>query len=124
MSDVHDHDGEHDGAEQPPFMRRIRSFVLREGRMTPAQQRAFDDHWARFGIDYSGTSQDFASRFGRAAPLVLEIGFGNGEALAWASEHDLARDFLGVESGRLAYLAGRMGKRRYADPSSPLAGLI
>ena len=97
MSDLHDHDGEHEDAEQPPFMRRIRSFVLREGRMTPAQQRAFDDHWARFGIDYSGTPQDYAVRFGRTAPLVLEIGFGNGEALAWASEHDLARDFLGVE---------------------------
>ncbi|KLD63206.1 tRNA (guanosine(46)-N7)-methyltransferase TrmB [Dyella japonica] len=97
MSDLHDHDGEHDGAEHPPFMRRIRSFVLREGRMTPAQQRAFDDHWARFGIDYSGKPQDYAARFGRTAPLVLEIGFGNGEALAWASEHDLARDFLGVE---------------------------
>lgn len=97
MSDTHDHDGEHEGAEHPPFMRRIRSFVLREGRMTPAQQRAFDDHWARFGIDYSGSPQDFASRFGRNVPRVLEIGFGNGEALAWASEHDLQRDYIGVE---------------------------
>ncbi|QAU24209.1 tRNA (guanosine(46)-N7)-methyltransferase TrmB [Dyella sp. M7H15-1] len=90
MSDRADHDA-------TPYMRRIRSFALREGRMTPAQQRAFDDHWARFGIDYSGTAQDFNAHFGRHAPLVLEIGFGNGEALAWASEHDLVRDYLGVE---------------------------
>ena len=94
MSDTHDHDQD---AGHPDYMRRIRSFVLREGRMTPAQQRAFDDHWARYGIDYAGTPQDYVARFGRSAPRVLEIGFGNGEALAWASEHDLARDFIGVE---------------------------
>jgi tRNA (guanine-N7-)-methyltransferase len=86
-----------DTSNPPEYMRRIRSFVLREGRMTPAQQRAFDAHWARYGIDYSGRPQDFATRFGRQAPLVMEIGFGNGEALAWASEHDQARDFIGVE---------------------------
>ena len=86
-----------DDTSKPEYLRRIRSFVLREGRMTPAQQRAFDDHWARYGIDYTGTPQDYVARFGRRAPLVLEIGFGNGEALAWASEHDLARDFIGVE---------------------------
>lgn len=90
MSDTHDND-------VPEYMRRIRSFVLREGRMTPAQQRAFDDHWARYGIDYTGAAQDFEARFERHASRVLEIGFGNGEALAWASEHDQARDFIGVE---------------------------
>ena len=88
------HSSDHDS---PEYMRRIRSFVLREGRMTPAQQRAFDDHWVRFGIEYTGTVQDFDARFGRQAPRVLEIGFGNGEALAWASEHDLSRNYIGVE---------------------------
>lgn len=83
--------------ETPEYLRRIRSFVLREGRMTPAQQRAFDTLWSRFGIDYDGSAKDFDAVFSRTAPRVLEIGFGNGEALAWASEHDLARDFLGVE---------------------------
>lgn len=97
MTDQHDHDGEHEDAEHPHFMRRIRSFVLREGRMTPAQQRAFDEHWARFGIDYTATPQDYTARFDRTVPRVLEIGFGNGEALAWASENDLGRDFIGVE---------------------------
>ena len=84
-------------SDSPPYLRRIRSFVLREGRMTPAQQRAFDAHWARFGVDYTGATQDFDARFGRVAPRVLEIGFGNGEALAWASEHDPVRDYIGVE---------------------------
>lgn len=77
--------------------RRIRSFVLREGRITPAQQRAFDAHWPRYGLDYAGAPRDFDAVFGRRAPRVLEIGFGNGEALAWAAAHDPARDYLGIE---------------------------
>jgi tRNA (guanine-N7-)-methyltransferase len=81
----------------PAHLRRIRSFVLREGRMTPAQQRAFDTLWSRYGLDYAGAPRDLDASFGRSAPRVLEIGFGNGEALAWASEHDPARDYLGVE---------------------------
>lgn len=84
-------------SDNDTHLRRIRSFVLREGRMTPAQQRAFESHWARFGIDFTGTLQDFDVHFGRHAPRVMEIGFGNGEALAWASEHDPVRDYLGVE---------------------------
>jgi tRNA (guanine-N7-)-methyltransferase len=78
-------------------LRRIRSFVLREGRMTDAQQRAFDDYWPRFGVDVDDRVLDLDVLFGRHAPHVLEIGFGNGEALAWASEHDPERDFIGVE---------------------------
>jgi tRNA (guanine-N7-)-methyltransferase len=78
----------------------IRSFVLREGRITPAQQRAFAEHWVRFGIDYTGAPRDLDALFGRRAPRVLEIGFGNGEALAWAGEHDPARDYLGIEVHR------------------------
>jgi len=81
----------------PDALRRIRSFVLREGRMTPAQQRAFDQHWTTYGLDYAAAPRDFSAIFGRVAPTVLEIGFGNGEALAWASENDQARDFIGVE---------------------------
>ena len=78
----------------------MRSFVLREGRITPAQQRAFEAHWARFGVDYRGEPRDFDALFGRHAPRVLEIGFGNGEALAWAAEHDPDRDFIGIEVHR------------------------
>jgi tRNA (guanine-N7-)-methyltransferase len=80
--------------------RTIRSFVLREGRITPAQQRAFEQHWRRFGVDYTGATRDLDALFGRRAPRVLEIGFGNGEALAWAAEHDPARDHLGIEVHR------------------------
>ncbi|HET8898803.1 MAG TPA: tRNA (guanosine(46)-N7)-methyltransferase TrmB [Rhodanobacteraceae bacterium] len=88
-----------DHTEAAPH-RPVRSFVLREGRITPAQQRAFDAHWARYGVDYAGQPRDFTAVFGRTAPRVLEIGFGNGEALAWAAEHDPARDFIGIEVHR------------------------
>jgi tRNA (guanine-N7-)-methyltransferase len=93
-----------DGAKVPakPFTieeghRRVRSFVLRQGRFTPAQQRAFDELWPRFGLDYNGTQRDFDAVFGRRAPRVLEIGFGNGEALRHAGRTDPDRDFIGIE---------------------------
>jgi tRNA (guanine-N7-)-methyltransferase len=80
-----------------PGQRKVRSFVLRQGRFTPAQQRAFDELWPRFGLDYTGTPRDFDVAFGRQAPRVLEIGFGNGDALRFAAGHDSARDLIGIE---------------------------
>ncbi|WP_133477318.1 tRNA (guanosine(46)-N7)-methyltransferase TrmB [Cognatilysobacter segetis] len=77
--------------------RRIRSFVLRQGRFTDAQQRAFDEQWPRYGLDYAGAPRDFDAAFGRRAPRVLEIGFGNGEALRFACANDPARDYIGIE---------------------------
>ena len=77
--------------------RRIRSFVLRQGRFTPAQQRAFDQHWARYGLDCTDAPRDFAAAFGRRAPLVLEIGFGNGEQLLHSAQAEPQRDFIGIE---------------------------
>jgi tRNA (guanine-N7-)-methyltransferase len=80
--------------------RRIRSFVLRQGRFTPAQQRAFDQHWNRYGLEPAGGPCDFAARFGRVAPLVLEIGFGNGGQLLHSAQAEPTRDFIGVEVHR------------------------
>ena len=77
--------------------RRVRSFVLRQGRFTPAQQRAFEELWPRFGLDSTGEPRDFDAIFGRNAKRVLEIGFGNGEALRHAAMHDPERDLIGIE---------------------------
>lgn len=77
--------------------RAVRSFVLRQGRFTPAQQRAFDELWPRFGLDYAGAPRDFDEAFGRVAPRVLEIGFGNGDALRFAAAQDPQRDYIGIE---------------------------
>ncbi|MGN6225449.1 MAG: hypothetical protein ACTHN1_17545, partial [Pseudoxanthomonas sp.] len=56
-----------------PGHRAVRSFVLRQGRFTPAQQRAFDALWPRFGLDYAPAQapRDFDAVFGRNAPRVL-----------------------------------------------------
>ena len=80
--------------------RRIRSFVLRQGRFTPAQQRAFADHWARFGLDPADGKPDWTNVFGRSAPLVLEIGFGNGEQLLWSAQNETGKNFIGIEVHR------------------------
>ncbi len=82
-----------------PHHRRIRSFVLRQGRFTPAQQRAFQDHWERFGLD-PGIAPEWNEVFGRSAQRVLEIGFGNGEQLLWSAQSEPARDFIGIEVHR------------------------
>ena len=77
---------------------RIKSFIRREGRITRGQQRAFQASWPRFGLDISANDAiDPARLFGRAAPLILEIGFGDGESLAalCASYPDF--NFIGVE---------------------------
>ena len=68
--------------------------------MTPAQGRAFERLWGRFGIDFAPAPLDFDRLFGRKADRVLEIGFGNGETLVQQAAADPERDFLGVEVHR------------------------
>ncbi len=80
--------------------RSIRSFVLRQGRMTPAQERAFAEYWPRYGLEPHTTPRDFDGVFGRHQERVLEIGFGNGEALRFAGCKEPERDFLGIEVHR------------------------
>ncbi|MEM6640837.1 MAG: tRNA (guanosine(46)-N7)-methyltransferase TrmB [Pseudomonadota bacterium] len=80
-----------------PFQRQIRSFVRREGRLTPAQSRAIDAHWPTLGIDYDGRELDLDRVFGRKAGRVLEIGIGNGDALVHMATNDPERDYIGIE---------------------------
>ncbi len=84
----------------PPGRRPIRSYVLRQGRLTPAQERAFGTHWERWGVEFTGQARDFDAMFGRRAEHVLEIGFGNGEALLFAAKNEPERDFIGIEVHR------------------------
>ena len=84
-------------SENPLRQRAIRSYVLRQGRTTEAQKRAFGEHWPRYGLDYRGTLRDLDQAFGRHAERVLEIGFGNGEQLLFAAEHEPSRDLIGIE---------------------------
>ena len=77
--------------------RTIRSFVRRAGRLTPSQARALEQLWPRYGIDYRGAPLDLAALYGRHAPVVLEIGFGNGETLVEQATARPDADFLGIE---------------------------
>jgi tRNA (guanine-N7-)-methyltransferase len=90
--------------------RRIRSFVLRAGRMTPAQERALKLLWPAYGIDLTETALDLQAIFGRTAPRCLEIGFGAGEVIGTLAKNNPHIDYLGIEVhrsgiGRLLLLA-------------------
>ena len=77
--------------------RHIRSFVLRQGRVTPAQQRAHETLMPRFGIPYSAHQLDLAQVFGRDSPTILEIGFGMGETTAAIALAHPDTDYLAIE---------------------------
>lgn len=80
-------------------LRQIRSYMRRQGRMTVAQQQALQDFEARYCLD-SRQPYDYAQVFGRQAPLILEIGFGNGETLAAMAAAHPERDYIGVDVHR------------------------
>ena len=80
--------------------RGVRSFVLRAGRMTDGQQRALETLWPRFGLEYSAAPCDLDARFGRQAPRIVEIGFGNGANLIHMASQRPEADFLGIEVHR------------------------
>ena len=75
----------------------MRSFVVRAGRTTEAQRRALAELWPRFGVDFGPQPLDLDRLYGRRAPRVVEIGFGNGEHLAGLARRHPERDFLGIE---------------------------
>jgi tRNA (guanine-N7-)-methyltransferase len=77
--------------------RPIRSFVLRQGRVSNAQRRYRDEMMDRVGIPYAPSPLDFNAVFGRSAPRILEIGFGMGESSAAIAEANPQNDYLGVE---------------------------
>lgn len=77
--------------------RTIRSFVRRAGRLTPSQQRALLELWPSYGVDFSAELLDFDGLFGRHAPVVLEIGFGNGDSLVQQARASSEMNFLGIE---------------------------
>ena len=78
--------------------RRIRSFVLRQGRLTKGQERALETEWPKFGIDYSEEKLDLNAVFAiKESKKILEIGFGMGESTAKIAQTLPDCDFLAVE---------------------------
>jgi tRNA (guanine-N7-)-methyltransferase len=103
--------------EPSSFRRPIRSFVRREGRLTPAQKRALEELWPRYGVDDTRASLDLATLFGRIAPVIVEIGFGNGEALAATAAAHPENDYLGIEVHRpgVGHLLNLLAAQRIAN---------
>jgi tRNA (guanine-N7-)-methyltransferase len=98
----------------PEHRRQVRSFVRREGRLTVAQSRALEVLWPRYGVEPPPAALDLTQLFGRAAPVVFEIGFGMGDYLLSRITAEPECDFLGVEVhrpgvGRLLHLADAAG---------------
>jgi len=78
-------------------LRRIRSFVRRQGRLTKGQQLALDQYWPEMGVEFQPEPLDLTRLFGRDAPVVLEIGFGMGASLVTMAQNNPQQNFLGIE---------------------------
>jgi tRNA (guanine-N7-)-methyltransferase len=85
--------------DEEPQHRHILTFNFRQGRNKPRHDEAFERLWPRYGVEWTPEEGrvDFAALFGRTAPVILEIGSGNGEAAAAMCEADRERDLLAVE---------------------------
>ena len=77
--------------------RTIRSFVRRTGRMTPSQQKALAELWPVYGLEFTPYMVEFGRSFPVRQPIVLEIGYGNGETLVTQAVQNSGRNFLGIE---------------------------
>lgn len=90
-----------DNAEQVKVLRKIRSFVLRQGRSTKAQDHALEKNWPVFGLSCDDQELDFKKVFENPqGKLILEIGFGNGHSLAQMAKGNPDKNYIGVEVHR------------------------
>ena len=86
------------GEDEHP--RAIRSFVTRSGRITEAQERALVELWPKYGVEFIPQPLDPVTLFGRDAPRILEIGFGNGENLLALAAAQPGTDCIGIDVHR------------------------
>lgn len=89
-----------DNGKEVGHPRRIRSFVRRGGRLTASQQHALDEYYPVFGVSAGSGPIDLVSLYGRDAPLWLEVGIGNGDALVSMAAAHPDKNFLGIEVHR------------------------
>jgi tRNA (guanine-N7-)-methyltransferase len=82
------------------YIRRIRSFVKREGRLTKGQAKALEDNWPLMGLNHQDGLLDFEKVFGNKHPVVLEIGFGMGKSLVEMAKNAPETNFIGIEVHR------------------------
>lgn len=85
---------------EPKHRRTLRSFVRRQGRLTSGQQHALNELFPRFGVDEGDIPIDLPALFGNHHPVILEIGFGNGESLAQNAQDNPGQNYFGIEVHR------------------------
>jgi tRNA (guanine-N7-)-methyltransferase len=90
-------DTDENTTSDPLRRRSIRSFVIRRGRSTVAQERALEELWPKYGIEFKAEPLNFEATFGNAAPVMLEIGFGAGEALIHFAQTHPELNCIGIE---------------------------
>lgn len=88
---------EQEAAAAGVYIRKIQSFVKREGRLTTGQAKSIEKYWPSKGLTHSVGLQNFSETFGRKAPVVLEIGFGMGKSLVEMALNEPDKDFIGIE---------------------------
>ena len=81
----------------PAPRRAIKSFVLRQGRLTNAQQNALENHWQEYGIDFSEQPLDYPTLFANNNEIIIEIGFGDGDSLLQQAINQPQYNFIGIE---------------------------
>lgn len=79
------------------YVRKVQSFVKREGRLTKGQALSIEKFWPEFGLDFQPETYNLSEVFGREAPVVLEIGFGMGKSLIEMAGAEPDKDFIGIE---------------------------
>ncbi len=83
--------------QEGKYIRKVRSFVKREGRLTKGQERALNDHWSAMGLNHSDGLIDIENLFANNNPITLEIGFGMGKSLVEMAKAAPLRNFIGIE---------------------------
>jgi tRNA (guanine-N7-)-methyltransferase len=74
-----------------------RSYRLRGVRITPAQQEARDNFWAKFGVEFQESQIDLQTLFPKSQPIVMEVGYGMGEATWQIAKANSSTNYLGIE---------------------------
>lgn len=78
-------------------IRKVTSFIIREGRLTKGQAAAIESWWDTLGINYQDSFLDLSAIFGNDNPVILEIGFGMGKSLVEMASKDPDHNYIGIE---------------------------
>ena len=83
--------------EDGRYKRKVRSFVLRTGRLSEFQRQTMNDNWAAYGLEHQTEPFDFPTIYGNTIPIILEIGFGMGKSLVEMALQNPDKNYLGIE---------------------------